>query len=213
MGGWYWIVILTLNRTGKMPALHVSTSSDGLLSAVLSVPRLTSLGPGLPTEAAYMHLNRMTLELVFPNQPIVNRNLATACLSGIWLYHNYLDESHRLSQSLHDHSGSFWHAIMHRREPDAWNSKYWFDRINLHPVYETLHAEVRLLACQQGDALPREANFLREQAVWNPHRFVDLCEAVRLGDVGAEALSLKIQDIEWQLLFDYCYQGAVTPSV
>ncbi|MGI9213519.1 MAG: hypothetical protein ACR2HF_13690 [Methylococcaceae bacterium] len=195
-----------------MPTRLVSTTYDGFLATVLSMPRFASLGPGTPTEAAYPHLSGMTLEQIFPCQPIVHRNLATACLSGLWLYHNYLDESHRLSQSIHDRTGSFWHAIMHRREPDAWNSKYWFDRINQHPEYEALHAEVQLLASQQGQTLPQEAGFLCKQAGWNPHGFVDLCEATRLGRVNAEALSLNIQEIEWKLLFAYCYLGAVKPS-
>jgi hypothetical protein len=40
---------------------------------------------------------------------------------------------------------SFWHAIMHRREGDFWNSKYWYARCRNHPaltefvVHSNLH--------------------------------------------------------------------------
>ena len=45
--------------------------------------------------------------------------------TGLWLYHDGLDESHAISQELDTAEGSFWHAIMHRREPDASSWKYW----------------------------------------------------------------------------------------
>ena len=49
--------------------------------------------------------------------------MASACLAGLWLYHDYLDESHAVSQSIHTPAGSYWHGLMHRREPDFANPK------------------------------------------------------------------------------------------
>ena len=46
-------------------------------------------------------------------------------VAGIWLYVDDLDRSHTISQSLDTVEGSLWHAIMHRRESDFSNSKYW----------------------------------------------------------------------------------------
>ena len=37
---------------------------------------------------------------------------ARAMLCGLWLYHDWLDESHAISQDLHSPTGSFWHVIM-----------------------------------------------------------------------------------------------------
>src|SRR4051812_40242009 len=51
---------------------------------------------------------------------------AKGLLAGLWLYFDWLDESHRVSQSIDTPTGSFWHAIMHRREGDFSNSKYWY---------------------------------------------------------------------------------------
>jgi hypothetical protein len=31
-------------------------------------------------------------------------------LSGLWLWHDFLDRSHEISQAVHTASGSFWHA-------------------------------------------------------------------------------------------------------
>src|SRR5687768_16030718 len=47
--------------------------------------------------------------------PAASREDAEALVAGLWLWHDYLDESHAVSQSLHSPTGSFWHAIMHRR--------------------------------------------------------------------------------------------------
>src|SRR5262245_42936202 len=58
--------------------------------------------------------------------PIVSLDDASAMMSGMWLRHDWLDESHRISQRLDNPTGSLWHAIMHRREGDFSNSKYWY---------------------------------------------------------------------------------------
>ncbi len=179
-------------------------------TTLLSIPRQSSPGPGTPTAAAWSVLEGMTPDQAFVGMSLVDRDMAQACMAGLWLYHNYLDESHRISQSIINDTGNFWHAIMHRREPDAWNSKYWFDRVRQHPVYPALHEQAGLLARGQGDKLPREARFLLEPSGWQPHRFVDLCEMARLQGGSLESLCLAIQDVEWQLLFGYCYRRAAT---
>ena len=71
--------------------------------------------------------------LVAPRK-LADRDMARACLCGLWLAHNYLDESHRISQEIENPTGSFWHAIMHRREGDYSNSKYWFRRVGRQDV-------------------------------------------------------------------------------
>jgi hypothetical protein len=35
---------------------------------------------------------------------------AEGALAGLWLWHDGLAESHAISQSMHDPTGSFWHA-------------------------------------------------------------------------------------------------------
>ena len=57
-----------------------------------------------------------------------DRDAAAACLSGLWLRHGFLDESHRISQDLPTPEGSYWHGLMHRREGDFGNARYWFRR-------------------------------------------------------------------------------------
>lgn len=55
---------------------------------------------------------------------------------GLWLYVDDLERSHEISQSLHNRTGAYWHAIMHRREGDFWNSRYWLRQCEKHPAMD-----------------------------------------------------------------------------
>ena len=41
-------------------------------------------------------------------KPLVSQADGQAMLSGLWLWHDWLDSSHTISQSLHGATGSFW---------------------------------------------------------------------------------------------------------
>lgn len=159
---------------------------------ILTPERLPELGPGRPNEAAYPLLKALSMDRMFAPEPVRGRTFAEACLAGLWLYHDYLDESHRLSQEVATPDGSYWHAIMHRREPDAWNSKYWFRRIGTHPVVALLIAQAPALGYKYT----------------TPEAFVDLCERVRGSSTSDEELARKVQKLEWDLLFEHCYRQA-----
>ena len=100
-----------------------------------------------------------------------------ACLAGLYLLYDCLDESHTISQSIETPTGGYWHGIMHRREPDYGNAKYWFRRVGDHPVYAPLAIAARELA--SAERPDPAAEFLIEQAAWDPFRFVDLSAAAQ----------------------------------
>src|SRR3974390_1770578 len=97
-----------------------------LIAELLVEPRLQPLGPGNPNLAMRPKLESLTLETAFAHTTVRDRDMAMGCLAGLWLVHDFLDESHRISQDIATTSGSYWHGIMHRREPDPDNAKYWF---------------------------------------------------------------------------------------
>jgi hypothetical protein len=173
---------------------------------LLREDRLLPLGRGESCRAFRKTLATLTIDTAFAPHKVVDRDAAQACFAGLWLYFDYLDESHQISQDLETVEGSYWHAIMHRREPDFWNSKYWFRRVGRHPVFEPLCQAAAALALAAGT--PPGAEFLAQQQAWDPMAFVDLCELASRGKAD-ETLCRRIQRREWDLLFAYCYRRAV----
>lgn len=162
------------------------------------------LGPGTPNASARPDLQKLKLEDVFAGHTIRDRALATCCLSGLWLLHGFLDESHSISQDIPTAEGSFWHGIMHRREPDYSNAKYWFRRVGSHPLFPALGASANEISAQHADA-----EVLRGD--WDPYRFVDLCEQAAQRGGADEAYCRALTECEWRTLFDFCYRSAVAP--
>jgi hypothetical protein len=176
------------------------------IAELLREERLNVLGPGRPNEAALPRLQGLTVDNAFTPQSIRNGDMAAACIAGLWLYHDFLDESHSRSQDIETPEGSYWHGLMHRREPDFGNAKYWFRRVGRHPAFEALQQAAAQLA---GVEAHRAAAFLTEQVQWDPFAFIDLCEKAQSGQGGVEVLCRRIQQREWHLLFDWCYRGAI----
>ncbi len=168
--------------------------------------RLPELGPGTPNRAVGEDLRNLTIETAF-GRLVRQQDMARACFAGLWLYHDFLQESHQISQTIETPTGSYWHGLMHRREPDFGNSKYWFRRVGPHPVFEPLQVAARQLA-EQARPHPSAA-FLSTRPAWDPFAFVDLCEACIEVRSPERLLCRQIQLCEWQLLFDYCHAQAV----
>jgi hypothetical protein len=166
------------------------------LANLWAIERLPELGPSTPNSSVRPALAALTPETAFP--VVKDREAAMACISGLWLYHDFLDESHTISQDLPSWFGSYWHGVMHRREPDASNAKYWFHRVESNPVYDSLAGA----ASEFGLTVKGEK--------WDPFAFVDHCERERGRGTDDEMSCRRVQLREMQLLFDWCYRKAVT---
>jgi hypothetical protein len=118
-----------------------------------------------------------------------------AALAGLYLYFSCWDQAHELADSIEDPDGYFWHAIVHRQEPDAWNSGYWFRKVGLHPIFPSLAREAA--------TIEPKLNW----SEWDPFTFINYCEQAR-GNSTDEQTARKIQRAEWQLLFDHCARPA-----
>jgi hypothetical protein len=179
-----------------------------LLTELIPAGHLCALGPGRANLSLRSSLAELTIEQLFAGQRIVNRDAARCCLSAMWLLHDFLDESHSLSQEIHTADGSYWHGIMHRREPDYGNSKYWFRRVGNHPVFPQLLARAQELIAAEGaqDAAARE---IASSKQWDPYRFIDWCEELARGRAKQETLARQIAQEEWRLLVDDCFARAV----
>jgi hypothetical protein len=129
------------------------------------------------------------------------------CLeAGLWLLADDLDRSHRICQDVGTIYGSAWHATMHRREGDFWNSKYWWRRAS------GLKWTGIVEKCRT--ALPRPpatlAARLSRESSYDAAGFVDLVEAHH-ADRAREIVDalIAIQRIEWITLFEECWHAAV----
>ncbi len=130
--------------------------------------------------------------------------LPPATLAGIWVYLGCFEEAHAVVQDLESAEGSYWHAILHRQEPDASNSRYWFSRVGQHPIFTELQiAATEVLAQYPDITFP-----LRRE--WDPSAFIDFCESAREKPGSTEErVARQIQLAEWQLLFDHCARRKV----
>jgi hypothetical protein len=146
--------------------------------------RLMPLAEGTRSSAeAYRLLQATNARDLFPNA-----RAPEAALAGLYLYFSCLDEAHNISQEIETPDGSFWHGIIHRQEPDAGNSGYWFRQVGKHPIFP----ELKDAAAELGYD-------------WEPFRFIEDCdEERRRPGTGRELLLKKVQRAEWQLLFDHC---------
>ena len=187
-------------------------SYGSFIAQILGEDRLNALGPGTPTQPVPANLAALSTDVAaaFAPRPIRDQDMAAGCLAALWLYHDHLDESHRISQGIETPSGSYWHGLMHRRDPDFGNAKYWFRRVRQHPIFAPLQTAAAESAA--GVELHPSAAFLKTQHAWDPFAFIDLCESCAAGRSPHSLLCRQIQRREWELLFDYCYRQACGPA-
>jgi hypothetical protein len=146
------------------------------------------------SEQARRHIQSRTAKQLFPNA-----RAPEAAVSGLYLYFSCLEEAHEAAQNVSSTEGSYWHGIMHRQEPDAGNSAYWFRRVGAHPIFPGLLESAAEIAKTD------PAAGLSFSKSWDPFAFIDLCERARQASGSPlEGLALEIQRAEWQILFDYC---------
>lgn len=122
-----------------------------------------------------------------------------AAQSALHLWNDSLVRAHELAQEIGDATGSYLHGVMHRREPDYENAKYWFRRVGRHPLFPDVRGAA-LLALSDRPDLRQGIDVAPE---WDPFRMVDDCrEAARKPEL--EAVLRRIQAREIEILAEFC---------
>lgn len=140
---------------------------------------------------------------------------ARAWKAALHLWNDSLERAHELVQELDTPTGSALHGIMHRREGDFSNAKYWFRRAGDHPACHGLQARVTewlsglsgqsgsggIPLGQAGDAI----RTIARQGIWNPYLFTDAVEIAtsRIGEEEAVAILEGIQHLELAAFLRY----------
>jgi hypothetical protein len=122
----------------------------------------------------------------------------SSAFAGLLLFFGDWERAHTVAQDIETIDGSYWHAIVHRQEPDAGNAGYWFRQVGNHPIFPALRDEA-------ANILQRYPAPFKLASSWSPTAFIDLCEtALNQPGSNVEQAAIEIQHAEWKLLFEWC---------
>ena len=109
-----------------------------------------------------------------------------------------IHEAHAFFQEAKGDLGAYWHGMMHRREGDFENARYWYRRAGVLPCFAALHRA----ASESSADMARQAN-------WDPYLLTGECEQARFGAEESVAGLVKLQRAEFEGLFDYSWRQSV----
>lgn len=171
--------------------------------------------PGLTIPASAPSATRLRDCLVSLPLPTANPQSpdTVALRAGLLLLNDFFEESHSHSQSIEGHQNAdYWHAILHRREPDFGNAKYWFRHVGRHPILGKLALNVSSMFSGATGSLANKLERWRPRLItasgWEPFAFVDVCEAAA-NDAELRTWCEEVQFVEMMLLLTFTYRAAV----
>jgi hypothetical protein len=123
---------------------------------------------------------------------------AFAVVRGGLLY--ALDDLHGCHEFFQDTASDlvgYWHGMMHRREADFDNARYWFRRAGSMPFFNTLHRRASEVSTH-----------MTKQLSWDAYLFTGECEQHRFGADSTEGELARLQRAEFDVVFDYTWRQA-----
>ena len=114
---------------------------------------------------------------------------------GLFYAVDALDDAHRIFQDAPGDLGSYWHGMMHRREGDFDNARYWFRRSGRLPILDRMH----------GAAAAISPNMAKQDS-WDSYLLTGMCEQAKFGDTDAIPECRKLLRVEFDELLGYCWR-------
>jgi hypothetical protein len=127
--------------------------------------------------------------------PIGNPKLFPLVRGALLYAMDDLPGCHTLFQADHSDLGSYLHGMMHRREGDFDNARYWFRRAGEMPFFDNLHREAALFSTD-----------MAKQLSWDPYLFTGACEQARFGAEDEARELPRLQRAEFKMVFDYTWR-------
>lgn len=170
---------------------------------LLATPEPPELGPGPRRGVQPLAVLRRALEDSFPGQSMVH--------ALILLWHDHSDAAHEICQEVGTPDGSWVHGILHRREPDFGNARYWFRRVGRHAAFPEMARRVEQMLRNRTDDQLTPGKLVAGGS-WDAMAFVDSCERATLRPDAQRILLLReIQAAEFAVLLEHL-SGTVRKS-
>lgn len=119
--------------------------------------------------------------------------------AGLLLWLGDWGQAHEIAD-IESQDAYYWHAIIHRIEPDIGNAAYWFRKVGRHPIFPELLQEANNIL----DANKTACTWSMHRE-WDPFLFNRWCEEARRHPESAQdKVARAIQQAEWALLFPWC---------
>lgn len=172
--------------------------SDFIDRLLLRDDLLAALVPGQPLDYALAGRIREAGDATLAGSRTIASPSHLALLRGGLFYAvDALDDGHRIFQEDHSDLGSYWHGMMHRREGDFDNARYWFRRAGELPIAGALHAEAA-----------RVSPLMARQTTWDAYLLTGECEQAAHGAEENRAECMALLRVEFDGLLDYCWRKA-----
>lgn len=192
-----------MSRSDRAANLPGMPGYSALIDRILRAERiLEKLTPGEPLDRDLARQIREADDATLAGGSRLGRPAHFSLVRGGLLYAvDDLHPAHAIFQEAHSDLGAYWHGMMHRREGDFDNARYWFRRAGAQPFFAALH----------GAAAAASADMAR-QANWDPYLFMGQCEQARFGAEELLPEMRALQRAEFAAIFDYCWRQALAPD-
>ena len=157
----------------------------------------------LPTEPSdYLRIIRLREApdaAILGDRPAADPALVPLLRAALFYFHNALPDSHEILNKASGDPAAYWHGMVHRREGDFENARYWMRRAGEQPTFAELHSRA-------SDGSPN----MRRQSGWDPFLFINLCEQFRFGADELRQEIVALQRAEVDVRFSYLWRHAVS---